>query len=227
MKLKKIFICIVIICNITFNITSIFAVPVEGDEIGGSSTSGNIIQQIIDNVTGKGSSGKEFGKGGEQVFGTQIVTLINETVIPLVFTIGNLIFYAVAAFLGVKYIWSSVEGKSVVKQSLPTFVVAAIMFYLANTIYTFSTTVFTSITESNDVDIITGNLWANISIVINILAIAGIVALGLKYMFAPADTKADIKEDLMPVFIGLVLVYSVTNVLSFIASVATDVIPLT
>lgn len=200
MKYMKFFICIIIIFTLAIDITSVY---------------GGFLEDIV-------TEGKGFfqpGSGTDQGnVGATISTALQDSLIPVIETIGNLIFYSVAVFLGLKYIWSSVEGKSQVKETLPTFVVASCVFYLSTTIYTFVTDVIKNIAGGSTFQIIEGNLWSNIELVANILAISGIVALGLKYMFAAADTKADIKKDMIPVVIGIVLIYSITNILSFLVT---------
>jgi len=43
-------------------------------------------------------------------------------------------------------------------------------------------------------------------------------------MLNSADTRAEIKKDLVPVFIGLIFVFATTNILNFIAKVGTDIL---
>jgi hypothetical protein len=226
MKYIRVFICIVIIFSITINITSIFAAEVRDSEVGGGGVdNGGFLESIF-------NSGRSFFGGGSDIggLGATISNMIKTQVIPIIVTIGNLIFYIVAAFLGVRYIWSSVEGKANVKESLPTFVVAASVFYLANTIFNFFVGadfkggILGTILAGGSFETVTGNLWSNIALIVNILAIAGIAALGLKYMFAEANTKADIKKDMIPVVIGLVLIYSITNVLNFLVTAGGQII---
>ena len=206
MKYIKIFICFLIVFTVTINITSVY---------GG----------FLEDIVGQGKTFFQPGSGNDVGnIGNNISTALTGSLIPIIETIGNLIFYSVAVFLGLKYIWSGVEGKSQVKETLPTFAVASCLFYLSDKIYTLATSVIKNIAGGSTFQIIEGNLWENISLVVNILAIAGIVALGLKYMFSAADTRADIKKDMIPVVIGIVLVYSVTNILSFLVTAGGQVL---
>jgi hypothetical protein len=200
-----------IIFSIAINFNSLFA-----------ASSGNFLQDILD-------SGKNFfnpNSGTQQGgIGDLISDAINNSIFKILEQTGNIIFFTVAAFLGLKYIWSGVEGKSQVKGTLPTFVVAASVFYLADTVYNVTSGVFKEILSGTTYESIQNSLWANISIVVNIFAIAGIAALGLKYMFSSADTKADIKKDMVPVAIGLVLIYAISSVLKFLVSAGADILP--
>ena len=206
MKYIKFFICFFMVIVVTINITSVY---------------GGFLEDIVDEGKNffKPGSGNDVGN-----VGNTISTTITDSLIPVIETVGNLIFYSVTVFLGLKYIWSGVEGKAKVKETLPTYAVAACLFYLSETIYGLATGVIEEIAGGSTFQIIEGNLWENISLIVNILAIAGIVALGLKYMFSAADTRADIKKDMLPVVIGLVLVYSVTNILSFLVTAGGQVL---
>ena len=70
------------------------------------------------------------------------------------------------------------------------------------------------------------NIWQTIATVIQILAIAAVVFAGLRYMFASADQKADIKKSMGVLAIGAVLVFGATLVLQLIAG-ATSVLETT
>ncbi|MEG1990107.1 MAG: hypothetical protein RR144_03825 [Clostridia bacterium] len=180
---------------------------------------------LLDTIFGKGNTWFNNSKNndeGSDKLGEDIKTYINGNIVPLIGAIGNLAFFIIAAFLGVKYIWSGVSGKSEVKETLPTFVIGAMFFYTADTIYKFSTNQFVTITNATGFEAISGSIWLTVTVIIQILSIAGIIAIGLKYMFSAADTKADIKKDLLPMVIGLVIIYALSEVLPFIEKISDE-----
>lgn len=61
------------------------------------------------------------------------------------------------------------------------------------------------------------NIWATISTVVQFLAIAAIVFAGVRYMFASADQKADIKKSMGTLAVGAFLVFGATLVIQLIA----------
>ena len=67
------------------------------------------------------------------------------------------------------------------------------------------------------------NIWQTVVTIVQILAVAAVVFAGVRYMFASADQKADIKKSMGILAIGAVLVFGATTVLNMIAS-ATSVI---
>lgn len=64
-----------------------------------------------------------------------------------------------------------------------------------------------------------GNVWATVVSVVQILAIAAVVFAGVRYMFASADQKADIKKGMGMLAIGGILVFGATTVLSLFDNV--------
>ena len=154
--------------------------------------------------------------------GEKISEYIKKDIVGIIADIGNIIFFVVAAFLGVKYIWSGVSGKSEVKETLPTFIVGATFFYSAQLIFDLLNGEFETLFVNKDLDYITGSIWATTVSIVQILSIAGIIAVGLKYMLAPADKRADLKKDLSTLLIGLIMVFSLSNVMSFIVNVGHD-----
>lgn len=60
------------------------------------------------------------------------------------------------------------------------------------------------------------NIWATIASIIQILAVAAVVFAGLRYMFASADQKADIKKSMGILVIGAILIFGATFVLQLI-----------
>jgi len=65
-----------------------------------------------------------------------------------------------------------------------------------------------------------GTLWATVSVIIQILAIAAIVIAGVRYMFASANDKADIKKQTIVLVAGAILVFAAVPLAKFIGDVA-------
>ena len=67
-------------------------------------------------------------------------------------------------------------------------------------------------------------IWATVTTIVQILAFAAVVFAGLRYMFASADQKADIKKGLGMLAIGAILVFAASTVVKFVVTAAGDVI---
>ncbi len=66
-------------------------------------------------------------------------------------------------------------------------------------------------------------IWNTIIVVIRIAAFAGIIFAGVRYLYASADQKADLKKSLVPLVIGMVFVFASTILLDFIVKIFYDV----
>lgn len=56
--------------------------------------------------------------------------------------------------------------------------------------------------------------------VVQVLAVAGVVIMGVRYMFSSPEKRADIKKDSINVIIGLVIVFATSFVISLIVNSA-------
>lgn len=67
-------------------------------------------------------------------------------------------------------------------------------------------------------------IWGTVLTVLRILAVAAIVFAGVRYMFASADQKADIKKGMIYLVLGAVLVFAASTVVSLIINTAEEVL---
>lgn len=68
------------------------------------------------------------------------------------------------------------------------------------------------------------DIWSSFLTVAQVLAIAAVIFSGLRYMFASADQKADIKRSMGILALGAILVFATTTVLKFVVKAGKDVI---
>lgn len=68
------------------------------------------------------------------------------------------------------------------------------------------------------------NVWQTVITIVRILAVAAVVFAGLRYMFASADQKADIKKSMGILAIGAVLVFGATLVLDLINNATNSIL---
>ena len=80
-------------------------------------------------------------------------------------------------------------------------------------------------TGIESVDTAVKNVWSTVLTVVQILAVAAVVFAGLRYMFASADQKADIKKSMGILAVGAVLVFASTTVLQFVVRATKEAIP--
>lgn len=70
----------------------------------------------------------------------------------------------------------------------------------------------------------TKNVWATVRVLVQIVSVACVVFAGLRYMFASADQKADIKQGLIYLAIGAILVFSTTTIIQFVVDATNDIL---
>ena len=76
--------------------------------------------------------------------------------------------------------------------------------------------------ELNGITNLAGSIWKTASVIIQILAIAAIVIAGVRYMFASASDKADIKKQTVVLIAGAILVFAAVPIAKFVGDVANN-----
>lgn len=66
-------------------------------------------------------------------------------------------------------------------------------------------------------------IWGSFSLIIQVCAVGGIIFTGIRYMFAPADAKGEMKKTLPFLIIGIVIVFASPYVINFIVKVVDEV----
>ena len=146
-------------------------------------------------------------------------------IIALIKAVGNLIIIIAVVFLGLKYIYSSIEGKTNIKETLPNFIVGVIFFYLATEITTFGKSIGVAMLgDGTSFSQVESNVYTTVKTIANTFAIIGIVLVGIKYLITSSDEKANVKKQLIPMVVGIILVYSSINFINFVIAVGQGII---
>ena len=67
------------------------------------------------------------------------------------------------------------------------------------------------------------NAWSTIQTIANFIALVMVVFAGVRYMFASADAKADIKKQTVILIVGAVFIFAAGNIVNLIANAAKTV----
>ena len=78
-------------------------------------------------------------------------------------------------------------------------------------------------TSIGTVDNAVQKIWGTVLTVLQVLAVAAIVFAGVKYMFASAEGKADIKNGMIGLVIGAILVFGASAVIKMIITASQEV----
>lgn len=107
---------------------------------------------------------------------------------------------------------------------LTVFVIIITIFSLISSIYAVETTFPSEGTASSTVSTAANKVWGTVVTIVQILAFAAVVFAGLRYMFASADQKADIKKSMGILTLGAILVFVSATVIQFITKAAGDIL---
>ena len=222
MKYKNIFIIILLLAFFSL-LTFSYAV---------NTTNPDEVKNMDDALS---NAGQWFSPSSSQdsTIGDSIASLLRKQFVPLLGKIGNTVFAAVTVFLGLKYLYSDSNANAAIKDSLPNFVVGVVFFYLAYTIVTVfaadptntsAVGIIGTIMTGNSYDTISNNILGSIAVIVNFASLLGIVIIGIKYMLASADGKADIKKSMTGVIVGLAFAFCAGSILSLIVGIGDSII---
>lgn len=144
--------------------------------------------------------------------------------------VGTTLIIIATMFLGVKYMFGSVEGKSEVKESLVTLLVACVFFfgwqYIRDIILigTGGTQFFLADNGDNSYEELFGRLLAVVMMVVKVAAIVGVIYVGVRYIFSGATGKAELKGKSAYFIIGIILTFSSVTVLTVFANALKDLL---
>lgn len=108
-------------------------------------------------------------------------------------------------------------------------VVLVLMVVATNTVFgfgNFSTGSMQNLGNGSSIasaDKAVNKIWGTVTLILQVLAVAAIVFAGVRYMFASADGKADIKKQTIGLVVGAVLVFGASMIVNFIVNVTKDV----
>lgn len=144
--------------------------------------------------------------------------------------VGTTLIIIATMFLGVKYMFGSVEGKSEVKESLVTLLVACVFFfgwqYIRDIILigTSGTQLFLVSNDDPSYKNLFGRLLAVVMMVVKVAAIVGVIYVGVRYIFSGATGKAELKGKSAYFIIGIILTFSSVTVLTVFAKALQDLL---
>lgn len=69
-----------------------------------------------------------------------------------------------------------------------------------------------------------GRAWRTVGVVVQVIAVATVVFAGVRYMYASAEKRADIKNGLLYLVIGAVFVFAAASVARFVVNAGDQII---
>lgn len=217
--MKKI-ISVIFICFILLNTVSVNNLYAE-DTVEAEETFWEIIMKGFNWFSPTGNGHTDMGADENGIgLGESVSNFILGDLMDIIKPIANFVILACGVFLGVKYLIASSMDKAAIKDSLISYLIGVAMYGLAIGIFNMFQDIFVAInTEASttgSIDGVISLIWSTLIPLINMIAFASIIAVGIKYMMSPATDKAKIKEDLIRIVIGIVLIMCVANIADFI-----------
>ena len=139
----------------------------------------------------------------------------------MVEVVGTTVIVCVTTFLGIKYMYGSAQGKAEVKDSLVTLLVACVFFFGWNGIWglLFQNGSLTINPSGTDFNGIVGNIFQILSFIASILAVGAVIYIGIRYIFAGATGKSELKGKSVQFLIGFILAFCSVTLLHYVSSV--------
>ena len=120
------------------------------------------------------------------------------------------------------------KSKKIMLRVIPIVVLMLVVIVTSNVFAAASSLISpnlgSSSTNIKTVNDTANKIWGTVTLILQIAAVAAVVFAGVRYMFASADTKADIKKQMIILVIGAVLVFGATTVINFIVTVTEEVL---
>ena len=162
------------------------------------------------------SSGKKEG-------GSIDLTAVSE-LIDIIDLVGTVIITLATMILGIKFMISSAEGKSEVKQNLSTLLVACVFFFGWDSIknLVFPNDNFFLTNGASDYKSIIAKVYSLAVFVLEIVAVIVIIYIGVKYIFSGATGKSNLKGKSAEFIIGIILTFCTISFLSYLSKVIND-----
>lgn len=143
--------------------------------------------------------------------------------------VGTVIIIIATMFLGIKYMFGSVDGKAEVKESMITLLIACVFFfgwqYIRDIVLIGNgTQLFISDPEDYSYTILFARLLGVVTMIVKVAAIAGVIYVGVRYIFAGASGKADLKGKSVYFIIGIILTFCSVTVLTVFSNILQDLL---
>lgn len=134
---------------------------------------------------------------------------------------GTAVIVIATIVLGIKYILGTSADKATAKESLMNLLVACVFFFGWSNISTMfiSGKNFVIYQGASDYNSAVLKIYYLFKFIAEIVAVIAIIYVGVKYIFSGATGRADLKDKSWMFVIGIILVFSAIQVLTFISDI--------
>ena len=224
MKTKKMFINFVVIFIMIVTVMPVLNVAFADSQSGYYDPSSSGEDPFWEKAGSWFKDVQEEGKGNVSPISIDVINKFMD----IVNYVGTVLIIIATMFLGVKYVFGSVDGKADVKESLVTLLVACIFFfgwqYIRDIVLLNGTELI--IADSNDVTYksMFARLLAIVTMIVKVAAIAGVIYVGVRYIFSGAGGRAELKDKSAYFIIGIILTFCSVTVLTVFSNALKDLL---
>lgn len=115
------------------------------------------------------------------------------------------------------------KSRKLMLRLIPVFLVLTLICVSTSSVFAIKVTAPSGGTANSKITGLANNIWSTVAVIVQILAIAAIVLAGVRYMFASADEKADIKKQTIILVVGAILVFAAVPIAKFVADTANSI----
>jgi len=145
--------------------------------------------------------------------------------------IGTAVIAIATVVVGIKYVFGTVQGKVEAKESLMNLIVACIFFFgwtsirgllisgNATTKGGFGLTFF-----NGDLKVTFASIFTLLVLIGKVVTVLAVAYMGVKYIFAGADAKAQLKQKSPALIMGIILIFCATNFLGLISRIINNML---
>ena len=149
--------------------------------------------------------------------------------------VGTAVIAIATVVIGAKYMLGTVQGKVEAKENLITLLVACFFFFgwtnIRDLLISGNASGENGINGSTQLIFLQGGniqttfaqVFSFVVLVAKFLCVFAIIYMGVKYIFAGANAKAQLKEKSPAMIIGIILIFCAVNVVGFIADMVTAI----
>lgn len=176
----------------------------------------------------------DWYKGGSTTVG--LSTSVIDGIADLVEMVGTGVIAIATVVIGIKYMMGTVQGKTEAKESMISLLVACLFFFgwtsIRGLLITGNATGQGGLSGATtglvffdgDLKVTFARIFTLVVTIGKVLSVLAIVYIGVKYVFAGADAKAQLKQKSPAMIIGIILIFCATTFLGIVAKVITEVI---
>lgn len=176
-----------------------------------------------------GAAGKWFSKGDtkKNSLNSEAQNVV-DIFTDMVNVVGTTAIVLCTIFLGIKYMFGSVEAKANVKESLVTLLVACVFFFgwtaISQLLFASGDSYQFIFLNSSDAtyNSMVGRIFNTATFIAQFLAIGAVIYVGVRYIISGADGRAELKAKSIVFLIGIILAFASTAFLGQVSKIINE-----